>query len=306
MELNNEISTNLRQPQEFHLTGSLFVKWLRWYERDHHAVSMCTSTWCVLQGWNCRAISVFRNAWSCSDSRMCQGHYPIQFEPCWHLYRDNFCSLNLQKNIYSFCHQDFDIEGTTKTKAKTLWDNRFLEDLDFASPRMLFMCRPLFSPYLDFQDMLKKTGLCLCGRLELYICSGLKLPFSSCFFSDIKGAYNHGRWRCQHEIIIISLKTWPQFVATSDWWSSLKSCVSGGWRLSFCEARQMFFPTSASAVPGGAVWTGQQVPPVSMEFQSLPMLVLELGVWRNFLKLERQKCWKTTYEKKNMLLRCPS
>lgn len=78
-----------------------------------------------------------------------------------------------------------------------------------------------------------KTGLCLCGRLELYICSGLKLPFASWFFSDIIGAYNHGRWRCQHEIIIISLKTWPQFVATSDWWSSLKSCVSGGWRLSF-------------------------------------------------------------------------
>ena len=39
---------------------------LRWYERDHHAVSMCTATWCVLQGWNCRAISVFRNGWSCS------------------------------------------------------------------------------------------------------------------------------------------------------------------------------------------------------------------------------------------------
>ena len=31
------------------------------------------------------------------------------------------------------------------------------------------------------------TGLCLCGRLELYICSGLKLPFASCFFFRYHG-----------------------------------------------------------------------------------------------------------------------
>lgn len=107
----NQLPTTPGVPPAAILTGSLFVKWLRWYERDHHAVSMCTSTWCVLQGWNCRAISVFRNGWSCSDSRICQSHYPIQFEPCWHL-RIIFCFLNLSK-LYSFCHQGFDIGGTS-------------------------------------------------------------------------------------------------------------------------------------------------------------------------------------------------
>lgn len=72
--------------------------------------------------------------------------------------------------------------------------------------------------------------------------------------------------------------TWPQSVAILDWRSSLKSCVSGGWRLSFCEAlgRCFFSPPRRCR----RRLEPQQVPPVSMEFQSLPMLVLELGIWR--------------------------
>lgn len=106
------------------------------------------------------------------------------------------------------------------------------------------MCHPLFSHTSTFKTCLKQAFAYVEGLNSTYVlASNCHLPAD--FFSDIKGAYNHGRWRCQHEIIIISLKTWPQFVATSDWWSSLKSCVSGGWRLSFCEAWQMCFPTSA-------------------------------------------------------------
>lgn len=62
----NQPPTTPGVPPATILTGSLFVKWLRWYERDHHVVSMCTATWCILQGWNYSSISVFRNGWSCS------------------------------------------------------------------------------------------------------------------------------------------------------------------------------------------------------------------------------------------------
>ena len=151
-------------------------------------------------------------------------------------FKDSFLLLEFVKIIFilpsRFRHRRyFDIGGTTKTNAKALWDKRSLEDLDFTSLRMLFMCHPFFSDTSTFKTCSKQAFAYVEGLNSTYVlASNCHFPF---FFSDIKGAYNHVRWRCQHEISIISSKTWPHFVATSDWWSSLKSCVSGGWRLSF-------------------------------------------------------------------------
>ena len=92
MELNNEISINLRQPQEFHLQ-------LYWGGMNETiTLSQCALQRGVSYKVGTAEQSLYSEMAEAVVSRICQGHYPIQFEPCWYL-RIHFLLLEFVKHI---------------------------------------------------------------------------------------------------------------------------------------------------------------------------------------------------------------